>query len=115
MSEPAGLMYLSQSVLEGLGLTTADVIESIEHLLRGRAAGKVWNSAVATINFDGRVKLGTVGEPYPEIGRPDVEVPRGRVGDAYIAVSSHRQRRSAASGARPARRIADKLSVMAAS
>jgi long-chain acyl-CoA synthetase len=30
--------------------------------------GMTENSAVATINFDGRVKLGTVGEPYPEIG-----------------------------------------------
>ena len=30
--------------------------------------GMTENSAVATINFDGRVKLGTVGEPYPGIG-----------------------------------------------
>ena len=28
----------------------------------------VSNVAVATVNFDGRVKLGTVGEPYPDIG-----------------------------------------------
>ena len=30
--------------------------------------GMTENSAVATLNFDGRVKLGTVGEPYPDIG-----------------------------------------------
>jgi long-chain acyl-CoA synthetase len=30
--------------------------------------GMTENSAVATMNFDGRVKLGTVGEPYPGIG-----------------------------------------------
>jgi len=30
--------------------------------------GMTENSAVATINFDGRVKVGTVGEPYPGIG-----------------------------------------------
>ena len=30
--------------------------------------GMTENSAVATINFHHRVKLGTVGEPYPEIG-----------------------------------------------
>ena len=30
--------------------------------------GMTENSAVATLNFEGRVMLGTVGEPYPEIG-----------------------------------------------
>jgi len=30
--------------------------------------GMTENAAVATANFDGRVKLGTVGEPYPAIG-----------------------------------------------
>jgi len=30
--------------------------------------GMTENVAVATTNFDGRVKLGTVGEPYPQIG-----------------------------------------------
>ncbi|NHZ70436.1 MAG: AMP-binding protein [Proteobacteria bacterium] len=30
--------------------------------------GMTENSAVATLNFDHRVKLGTVGEPYPSIG-----------------------------------------------
>ncbi len=30
--------------------------------------GMTENVAVATTNFDGRVKLGTVGEPYPDIG-----------------------------------------------
>ena len=30
--------------------------------------GMTENCAVATTNFDGRVKLGTVGEPYPDIG-----------------------------------------------
>ncbi len=30
--------------------------------------GMTENAAVATCNFDGRVKLGTVGEPYPGIG-----------------------------------------------
>ena len=30
--------------------------------------GMTENAAVATLNFHGRVKLGTVGEPYPDIG-----------------------------------------------
>ncbi len=30
--------------------------------------GMTENTAVATVNFDGRVKVGTVGEPYPGIG-----------------------------------------------
>jgi long-chain acyl-CoA synthetase len=30
--------------------------------------GMTENAAVATLNFDGRVKVGTVGEPYPNIG-----------------------------------------------
>ncbi|NND04272.1 MAG: AMP-binding protein [Acidimicrobiia bacterium] len=30
--------------------------------------GMTENVAVATVNFDGRVELGTVGEPYPDIG-----------------------------------------------
>lgn len=30
--------------------------------------GMTENSAIATLNFHGRVKLGTVGEPYPDIG-----------------------------------------------
>jgi long-chain acyl-CoA synthetase len=30
--------------------------------------GMTENSAVATLNFEGSVKLGTVGEPYPDIG-----------------------------------------------
>ena len=30
--------------------------------------GMTENAAVATVNFDGRVKVGTVGEPYPNIG-----------------------------------------------
>jgi long-chain acyl-CoA synthetase len=30
--------------------------------------GMTENSAVATLNFEGRVVLGTVGEPYPDIG-----------------------------------------------
>lgn len=30
--------------------------------------GMTENSAIATVNFSGRVKLGTVGEPYPGIG-----------------------------------------------
>jgi long-chain acyl-CoA synthetase len=29
--------------------------------------GMTENSAIATVNFVGRMKLGTVGEPYPEI------------------------------------------------
>jgi long-chain acyl-CoA synthetase len=30
--------------------------------------GMTENSAVATVNYPGRMKLGTVGEPYPDIG-----------------------------------------------
>ena len=61
MSESAGLIYLSESTLEGLGVTTADVIESIEHLVRGRGKGKGWNAPKATVSPpDGRYIMVTL-------------------------------------------------------
>jgi len=49
--------------------------------------GMTENSAVATTNFDGRVKLGTVGEPYPGIGfRIDEET--GEIQTKHAAVFS---------------------------
>jgi len=41
--------YLSEDVLAGLNLTTQDVIDSIETLIRGGAQGTVWNAPKAVI------------------------------------------------------------------
>lgn len=44
MTQSPGLFYLSRGTLEGLGLTARDVANSIEHAIRGRAQGRVWNA-----------------------------------------------------------------------
>ncbi len=55
----SGAAAIAPEVLEffmGLGLHVAELY------------GMTENVAVATVNFVGRIKLGTVGEPYPNIG-----------------------------------------------
>ncbi len=55
----SGAAAIAPEVLEffmGLGLHVAELY------------GMTENVAVATVNFVGRIKLGTVGEPYPHIG-----------------------------------------------
>ena len=60
-NEPAGLRYLSGAELERLGLTTEEVIESIEHLLRGRKQSRAWNAPKAVITPpDGRYIMATL-------------------------------------------------------
>ncbi len=36
--------------------------------------GMTENSAIATANFQGRVKVGTVGEPYPQVGKDGLRI-----------------------------------------
>src|SRR4030095_2019177 len=58
MEERRGLQYLSHSDLESLHITPADVIESIEHLIRGRSKSQVWNAPKAVIQPpDGRYMM----------------------------------------------------------
>ena len=55
----SGAAPIAPEVLQffiGLGLAVSELY------------GMTENVAVATVNFDGRLKLGTVGEPYPDIG-----------------------------------------------
>ena len=44
MNTAENIPYLSESTLEGLGITTGDVIESIETLVRGIAEDTVWSA-----------------------------------------------------------------------
>lgn len=61
MEAPENLLYLSRRTLESLTVTTADVIESIEHLLRGRRQSQVWNAPKAVITPpDGRYMMATL-------------------------------------------------------
>ena len=58
MEEHNHLLFLSQTTLQGLGLTTAEVIESIEHLIRGRSQARVWNAPKSVIQPpDGRYMM----------------------------------------------------------
>jgi ornithine cyclodeaminase/alanine dehydrogenase-like protein (mu-crystallin family) len=58
MTTPETIPYLSQETLEGLQLTTHEVIESIEALIAGGAAGSVWNAPKAVIMpGDGRYMM----------------------------------------------------------
>ncbi len=58
---PTHIRYLSQTSLQGLQLTTQDVVESIEHLLHGREKEQVWNAPKAVITPpDGRYMMATL-------------------------------------------------------
>lgn len=49
MNTAETIPYLSEATLAGLGITTDDVIESIESLIRGSAQDTVWNAPKAVI------------------------------------------------------------------
>src|SRR5215475_1964271 len=58
MEEHNRLLFLSETTLQGLGLTAAEVIESIEHLIRGRRRARVWNAPKSVIQPpDGRYMM----------------------------------------------------------
>lgn len=44
MQAAQNIPYLSEQTLSGLGITTGNVIESIEALIRGAALGTVWSA-----------------------------------------------------------------------
>ncbi len=55
------LPFLSYGYCESLGITPADVIDSIERLVRGVSAGRVWNAPKATLlPGDGRYMMATL-------------------------------------------------------
>jgi len=58
MSTAETIPYLSDETLAGLGITTADVIESIEAAIRGSARDTVWSAPKAVIlPSDGRYMM----------------------------------------------------------
>lgn len=55
------MRYLSRDALESLNLTIEEVVESIEHLLRGRTQSRAWNAPKAVITPpDGRYMMATL-------------------------------------------------------
>jgi len=55
------IRYLSREELEGLALTTEEVVESIEHLLQGRAQSRVWSAPKTAIKpADDRYLMATL-------------------------------------------------------
>ena len=58
MKTAENIPYLSEETLAGLGITTGDVIESIEALIRGSARDTVWSAPKAVIlPSDGRYMM----------------------------------------------------------
>lgn len=58
MKRAEKIPYLSGDTLAGLGITTVDVVDSIEALIRGTAQGTVWNAPKAVIMpGDGRYMM----------------------------------------------------------
>ena len=58
MNENHSIPYLSEDVLSGLGITTTDVIYSIETFITGSANGTVWSAPKAVITPpDGRYMM----------------------------------------------------------
>jgi len=61
MTEKARFLYLSGDTLERLGITTAQVIDSLEHVIRGAAESKVWAAPKsAVLPGDGRYLMSTL-------------------------------------------------------
>ena len=55
------LPYLSGERLQGLGITTAEVVESIEHLLREQSRSRAWSAPKPSIKTpDGRYLMATL-------------------------------------------------------
>ncbi|HNP50716.1 MAG TPA: ornithine cyclodeaminase family protein [Nitrosomonas nitrosa] len=61
MEMPKNLLYLNHQMLEGLTLTTDDVVSRIEHLLRGSRQSLAWNAPKTVITPpDGRYMMATL-------------------------------------------------------
>ena len=61
MSEPDSFLYLSATTLDGLGITTHEVIASLEHLIRGSVEAKVFSAPKsAVLPPDGRYMMSTL-------------------------------------------------------
>jgi ornithine cyclodeaminase/alanine dehydrogenase-like protein (mu-crystallin family) len=61
METGVGLSYLPQATLQALALTTDEVVESIERLIRGRSQAQAWNAPKAFIQPpDGRYMMATL-------------------------------------------------------
>ena len=61
MAGTRSILYLSESDLAGLGITTEDSIQAIEEMIQGRSEGKVWWAPKATVlPGDGRYMMATL-------------------------------------------------------
>jgi len=61
MNKPDNILYLSSETLQNLEITTTEVIESIEHLIRGQVNSQVWNAPKSVIQpEDGRYMMSTL-------------------------------------------------------
>lgn len=61
MSEAGGLVYLSDTVLDGLGIATADVVAAVEHAVLARAEDRLWTAPKsAVLPGDGRYMMATL-------------------------------------------------------
>ncbi len=61
MTNSQNIPYLSKDTLEGLGISTNDVVESITKLIHGDAKGTVWSAPKAVIlPPDGRYMMATL-------------------------------------------------------
>jgi len=61
MHAPGDLLYLTHERLQALDIRTAEVIDSIEHLIRGRENEKVWNAPKSAVTHpDGRYFMATL-------------------------------------------------------
>ncbi|MCY3770065.1 MAG: ornithine cyclodeaminase family protein [Gammaproteobacteria bacterium] len=52
MNSPAQVLYLSRESLESLDITTGEVIECMEHLIRGLQKSRVWHAPKSVIQPD---------------------------------------------------------------
>ena len=58
MEQSTKFLYLSDEILETLGVSTAEAVESIEELLRARARAEAWDTPVNLLMVpDGRIML----------------------------------------------------------
>ena len=58
MEQSTKFLYLSDEILETLGVSTAEAVESIEMLLRARARAEAWDTPVNLLMVpDGRIML----------------------------------------------------------
>ena len=61
MPDTGNFVYLSERILENLGVTTLDAVGAIENLINGRAEGTVWSAPKAVVQPpDGRYLMATL-------------------------------------------------------